>query len=80
MLWKDRSHSKKLQRALLKTWNEALEEEGSDLSDEENLKEEAREEILPSLRAIKDICEGVSKSLEPVRVTLDGLSVGIHDV
>ena len=65
---------------MLKTWKEALEEEGSDLSDEENLKEEAREEICPSLWAIKDICEGVSKSLEPVRVTLDDLFVGINDV
>ena len=64
-------------------WQRALDEEGSDLSDEEEMVEEARseakQEISPSVIASHDVFLSVSQCLEPVRDKLDGLSLGIID-
>jgi hypothetical protein len=64
-------------------WQRALDEEGSDLSNKEDMVEEerseAKQEIAPSMIGIHDVCQSVSQSQEPVRVKPDGLFVGIID-
>jgi hypothetical protein len=37
MVWMEKLHSKQLQRALVKMWKEALEEEASNFSNQEHL-------------------------------------------
>jgi hypothetical protein len=68
---------------LLVLWQRALDEEQSDLSDEDKRVEEARseakQEISLSSIGIHDVFRSVPHSLWPARVKVDGLYVGIVD-
>ena len=71
-----------MQRALVRTWKKAL-KEPRDLTPEEyqdcvdESRDDAKEEIAPTLGVMKGTCENVRHQLDPIRVTLDGLSLGM---
>ena len=82
LAWRYLPHEPWMEHALEETCKKSLKVPKALMEEEqqewlEESKAAAKKEITPTVGAMQGICENVGHQLDPIRVTLDGMSLGV---